>query len=196
MIELAGAELLALTAMVLMDETGGPAWVKKENLKVLKQRLKKVKRARVKKQQASDVIPRSIGLWGPMAEAAKEQLHDMLKVMGYYGAPMVLMQLITMLFMNVGAMDQSLDMVEYFAGEQAVTQIDLRQVFFLGGEFSLNLFFVVYVCFCLPYFCLQVTRAWVANGFRACPYEIRLSEEMDILSDRGLLGLPIDNLKL
>ena len=45
----------------------------------------------------------------------------MLRALSYVGAPIVLMQLVSLVFMANGVMPQTLDMVEYFAGSMAVS---------------------------------------------------------------------------
>ena len=48
------------------------------------------------------------------------QMHDTLRALSFINAPVILMQLVTLLFMANGFMKQDLHMVEYFAGKMEV----------------------------------------------------------------------------
>ena len=47
------------------------------------------------------------------------ELHGLLAKLGAVGAPTILFQLMTFIFLGMGPIEESLNCVEYFAGEQA-----------------------------------------------------------------------------
>ena len=47
------------------------------------------------------------------------ELNYILKALGQIHAPVILLQLVTMIWMNTGGIKSDLDMIEYFAGQQA-----------------------------------------------------------------------------
>ena len=51
------------------------------------------------------------------------QMIGTLKALAWINAPLVLMQLVTMVYRANGDMPMNLDMVEYFAGKMAVTHL-------------------------------------------------------------------------
>ena len=112
----------------------------------------------------------------------------MLGQLGAIGAPAVVLQLAALMFMSLGAIHHTLDAVEYFAGEQAVT------ISTVGNGFLAGFFFLVLhlrnpkLRNQHPWFGIQVTSAWAGNGFRVAPFEIKLTPLMDILSTEGILG--------
>ena len=56
----------------------------------------------------------------------------------------------------------------------------------LGWVGSLTLLSIVVI----PW--AKVTSAWAGNGYRACPFEIKLTPSMDIMSTPGSLGYHLD----
>ena len=48
-------------------------------------------------------------------------MHDTLRALACINAPVILMQMVTLLFMANGFMEQDLHMVEYFAGQMEVS---------------------------------------------------------------------------
>lgn len=110
-------------AMVLVRQDV-PGWVRDENQKVIKAGTKKIPKRRVRAEEIKDnsmEICRSIGN-GSMCDAAKEQMTFTLKSLVHVGAPLVLMQLVCLLYRANGVMAMDVDCVEYFAGCQAVTR--------------------------------------------------------------------------
>ena len=63
-----------------------------------------------------------------MGSTKYPELHGVLARLGAIGAPAILFQLITLLYLNVGQVNVNLDMVEYFAGEQAVSCLACRSI--------------------------------------------------------------------
>ena len=49
------------------------------------------------------------------------KLHSVLGRLHAIKAPSILFQLVTLVFLNLGTLNVNLDMVEYFAGQQAVS---------------------------------------------------------------------------
>ena len=119
------------------------------------------------------------------------------------------MKMITLMVFSLGAIDISLDAVEYFAGEQAVTYHKCIQRTILGKHRWLLVLEIYAPPLALPCletpsmsagfivsrntffadgFTAKVTSAWAANRYRAAPFEIKLAPQMDILSTQGLLG--------
>ena len=118
------------------------------------------------------------------------QLHVMLRRLAGLGAPTIVMQLCTLMFLNLGPINMNLDACEYFAGEQAVTFQLMKigcfiplQFTFIWGKCSILRIWFSFVC------TYEVTSAWAGNGYRCAPFEIKLTPMMDILSVPGLLGL-------
>lgn len=113
----------------------------------------------------------------------------LLRALSYIGAPIVLMQLVSLVFMANGAMPQTLDMVEYFAGSMAVSCCATVRNGLVVFMAKLNVFDWWDLLGCLAGLWAQVTRCWSRCGFNACPFEINLQvETMDILSPVGSLG--------
>ena len=97
---------------------------KVDNRRAMKKETKRIKRTRVSKEVGATVstpLCRSINRWGNAVEKTQKQLHVVLGRLAAINAPYILFQLTTLLFLNVGGLKTDLDMVEYFAGEQAVT---------------------------------------------------------------------------
>ena len=119
------------------------------------------------------------------------QMVGTLKALALIHAPLILMQLVTMVYRANGDMPMDLDMVEYFAGKMAVTQlVSLQDSCF--GCLGLNWFSFWFPWCASLEFCnlwIKVTKCWARSGMKCCPYEILLdSSTMDILSPIGNLS--------
>lgn len=120
------------------------------------------------------------------------KLHSVLGRLHAIKAPSILFQLVTLVFLNLGSLNVNLDMVEYFAGQQAVSGPYMYWPFWVVLFWS----FVMFndKCLYVPFLSLmvicfsKVTHAWARAGYKSCPFEIKLNPMADILSPKGFRG--------
>lgn len=111
--------------MVLIERTvtKGEKEVLLEEVKKSNAKLKKKQGPnKTKKELAQPAMEISRSLGKAMTEETRQQMVGTLKALAYINAPLILMQLVSMVYRANGDMPMDLDMVEYFAGKMAVTK--------------------------------------------------------------------------